>query len=608
MCLYQTANSAGLPEEAGAGAEVMWRTCIRRAIALLALLWTVPFGLYPSMATPGEGATDGPAMLVPVRVRPEVQKAAEQREYSQGWSHHSIYVDKNLIPMPARERQLLRLPPGAAFTSLTGSTSGSCVVVGVTSARGSSLSEVRGSPQIGESRVLLDASALGEDLWCGQPASQSPNGRWLLVTVRPGRGKLFGAGPPEAKTAVAARRAPGTLYLLDCTQEHAPLVVEPECLLAAAAWSLSGDKVACTLRLDDGWTVALVTPPSAEQRVVLRRPAQAAWSLDGNRLHLFSGEWDGVTEVVCDLESGELESAGSRGVRARMSMDAVWSEDRSIAAWIDADGDCACIGIGTAEEMVRLAPAPTGIDRLLGWSWGGQLLAYRDPDGGVQITSGTRSKEIFECITAVYDSFPRSKRRADGEGALTLGTTFTPVRIGDEDLSGWARTAEGPCLVYTASGSQEPAHLSAVYFREETLLGLDIDLTKDLAEEHIKTLCESHLNTVEMTIRLYAADHDGRYPPHASGPDLEKDLEEYGPSRCFMGSAFAPDEYRVRLLYPGGTREEVLRKAAELGETHIPLLELRETDGRVFHIYTDGWVWMTLPNGVVERINTLDRE
>ncbi len=428
------------------------------------------------------------------------------------------------------------------------------------------------------------------------------------MTVRAGREKLFGAGPPDAENAVAARHAPGTLYLLDCTQERPPSVVQPDCLLAAAAWSLSGDDVACTLSLEDGWAVTLVIPPSGEQRVLLTRPAQAAWSVDGRRLRLFSLECDQVTEVVYDPESGELEFVGSGGTRARASTESMWAGDRSILAWTEPFGDGTSIDLATADASIRRAPAAGGVDRLLGWSCGGELLAYRDRKGGLQLSSGTRSETTFQSIRATWSAFPRSKRLPQEEGGMTLGTTFTPVRIGEEDLVGWARTAEGPCLVYTASGSQEAAHLSAVYFWKKTLLELGIDLSKDLGEEHIKLICDSHLDAVGTAIRRYAADHGGRYPPHASGPNLVKDLQKYGDMTVYMGSAFAPDEYVVRLLYPGGTREEVLREAAELGETDLPLLELREGDGRVFHMYTGGDVWMTRPNGAREPINMLGRE
>jgi len=172
---------------------------IRRAVVLIAVLWFVALGLCGDTGQAGEEAVESKPGMVLVPQPPEHRRMMEQYEYMQGWSNGDIYVDENVVPSPERERQLLELPPRAVFTALADRPCGPSAVVGATSAGDSSLTEVWVSPEGRSGRVLLESSALGEDMWFGEPTSQSPGGRWLLVTVRPGRGNLFEDGPPRQR-------------------------------------------------------------------------------------------------------------------------------------------------------------------------------------------------------------------------------------------------------------------------------------------------------------------------------------------------------------------------------------------------------------------------
>ncbi len=521
--------------------------------------------------------------------------------YVRQWSHSYLYVSESVLLAPSREDVLLSAGlAGSVFTALASHTCGGTVVLALTSAGRSDLTALSIAAEQGNSRVLCDSSTLGEDLWFGDAMSLSLDGRWLLATVRPGRGELFGGGAPDPETLKRAAKLTGTVYLIDCLGLEAPRAVGEGGRLLSAAWSPAGGKVACELERPGEATVMVLNAETGQQWVAADRRAYAVWSIDGEELRLLPVDGNGRAGAVWSARSGECRSDQSSGIPFGADSDHVWSEDRSMVAWVEQDGEAEKIGIGTATRPIRTMPA-AGVGRLLGWSCGGQILAYADEAGSLQLCSGAGSDAALRMIEA--SGPPRSKHHRDRPGGLTLATSYSPVKLAGA-AAAWARDANGLALVYVVADADRRQSLAVLRFKTFTLNEIGVDLSQGLREQTIRQVADSNLITVYMAVRLYAQDHGGRYPPHASGHELAKDLEAYGNLARSMGSAYAPDEHRVQLLYPGGTRQDVLRDAAEAGQEHGAVLELRGDDGLVFHMYSDGGVWMTPPNGMQEVVSS----
>jgi hypothetical protein len=237
------------------------------------------------------------------------------------------------------------------------------------------------------------------------------------------------------------------------------------------------------------------------------------------------------------------------------------------------------------------------------------LLGYVDGDHQVQFASGTRNDTDLRAVLQAIPARSKGQGNTDSRpGGLTLMTTFSPIRLNSAEpiMAAWAQGTEGPCIIWVDVSPEGGQLVSMLAFQRTTLADVGIDLTPDLREQYILGKCDANLTTVGMAVRLYARDHDGRCPPHSTGPALVEDLQGYVQSTRFFGSAYAPDEMRLRLLYPGATRSEILAEAARNGEVHVPWLELRGDDDLMFYQYTDGSVRVLRADGREEIVSSWD--
>jgi hypothetical protein len=557
-----------------------------------------------------------PPGVIPVPMPPGMADHMRHARYVQSWSHAWLYFSSSVLLSPYRETTLLSLPPGEGLiTGLASTPCGDVLAYALTRENDSRL--MLTSVDEGEGlrpRVVHQARNLGGDQWLHEPMSLSPNKGWLLVTASAGRREMLTRGSAvDCEQQGRFSERPGSLWLVDCTAQDAPRRLSEDCRLLSCAWAPSGGKAVCELQAyaDGEVSVVLFDLQSGRQKVLASGKAHASWSTDGRQVRLLRAHNGRSQTLIYDLKSQAFHAEDGASLPYELADDLVWSSDGAIVAWAERRGSDSLIQIATATSLVRTASAAAGVARLLGWSCGGELLAYVDVEGGLQFCSGTRSDAELRRIKAVRPARPQlsASEREHPEG-LGLETTYSPIGIDSPErvMAAWRRGAAGPCLVYVDFHPEGRQSMSALTFKCLTLRDLGIDPSRDLRRQVIMDVCDSHLITISVAIRLYADEHEGRCPPHATGPELAEDLDPYlgGRAARHMGSAYAPDEFRMRLLHPGGTIDEFRRMAKEQGVSAIPLLELRGDDGYMFHWYTDGSVRAITPEGQTETVSSWD--
>jgi hypothetical protein len=71
----------------------------------------------------------------------------------------------------------------------------------------------------------------------------------------------------------------------------------------------------------------------------------------------------------------------------------------------------------------------------------------------------------------------------------------------------------------------------------------------------------SHIGAIAHALRRYAADHDGRLPPAAAGPQLEAELGPYLDYPGQLHKLDSPGEVGIRLHSPGSTLTDIAEAA-----------------------------------------------
>ncbi|MFB3880703.1 MAG: hypothetical protein ACE149_05540 [Armatimonadota bacterium] len=434
--------------------------------------------------------------------------------------------------------------------------------------------------------------------WWGAPAYLSPDKRWLLCTVS----ALLGGAAEGSPAPSAAYDSSGAteLWLLDCAGEEPSRPVPIGGSAQRCFWSPSGRYAVLDVSgPPTGRSVVLLDASSGRVDVLTPHSGSAIWSAESS-------------EVLVCLETGQqLRFAVREGAVNGMAdlswaepvpRSAVWSNDGTAAAWTE-EGGSELIFLRGARRWAVAAPPP--VLRVLAWSPGGEVVAYVDTAGALQFRTSVSDVRVIERIRAAAPPGRRGDHGSTMGIALSAHDTSLTVRSPENLMGAWTRLPQGPCFVWVepSDGGQR---MRSVLFRYGTLGDIGIDPTGDIRRQIIKRYCDGNLITVGMAIRLYADDHDGRFPPHETGPSLVGDLEPYLGPHMPYGSAYAPDDMRVRLLYPGATRDEVLSQAAEAGQTQVPLLELQGDDGLTFYQLTDGSVQMVRPDGGTEMVSSWD--
>lgn len=561
------------------------------------------------------GDRELPPGLVGVPVPPEAEETLAHAQYQENWSHGWLYFSNSILLSPYRHEELFSLSPAqGVITGLASSPCGSSFIYALTNEAGSRLVRTYLEPMV--SRQIAYLGDPDQDLCFCDPMCLSPNRRWLVATVSGPRDALIGEwsqiadepekGPQDHRAGV---------WLIDCAGQQPPRALLASTRLLSCTWAPSGQSAVCEVESDRGEDprVLLLDPDTRAVKKLADGRGHAVWSLDGQQLRVYPCSGSSGEIVVHTVGTQDQEIRHAPNPVSQVPEEALWSSDGGVVAWREHRDSETVIQIRTASRMERTAPAEAGVKRLLGWSCGGELLAYVDAEGGLQLCSGTRFEAEFSRITATAPPRPKpTPGRPERPGGLALQTTYSPIKIDSPErlMAVWVRAGEARCLVYVDSEPGGAQSVSALTLKCLTLQDLGIDPRGDLRKQIIKGTCDGHLITIGMVIRLYAEDHEGRYPPHATGPQLIEDLEPYlaagpQPSRCF-GSAYAPNEIRMRLLHPGATREEVLAKAEEMAVDRLPLLELRGDDGYTFFYYTDGSVWMIAPDGEMEVVSEWD--
>jgi hypothetical protein len=434
--------------------------------------------------------------------------------------------------------------------------------------------------------LVAAASGLSKDLWFHEPMTIAPGNRWLIVVGSEGREALFpaSAGTAEANTA-AFREYAGDLWLIDCSRLCQPRRVMRGVRLLSCCWAPSGRYVVCEVQggTDGDVHTVILEVENGEVLRILEGHGHAVWQADSRKVKIFRATSDPAEVVTYDVATRESCIQRSTGPWVDFLQGVVWSDDGSAGARHDERGGHAMIQIGDMSGRLRMAPAPTGATRLLGWSHGAELLAYLSRDNAVHFCVGTTSVADYDRLVATMPPPPISAT-GDATQGFAMQTSDSPVKVSSATqlIAGWTLDSDGPCLLYVDAPDCRGQRIRALAFKRMSLADLGVDLRQDLREQIVRETCTLNLEAVSHALRRYAADHDGYLPPHATGMELAEHLEGYLGDSSRLGSAYAPNEIRARLLRPGENLKQLenMLRGGQLDE--IAVAELRGDDGFMF--------------------------
>jgi hypothetical protein len=516
--------------------------------------------------------------------------------YEQQWKPQRLFQSANAVFIPWAHAEFARVPsPSAVITGLASAPSGGDVVYALSDASGSSLmSAAMDGTGPRPKRLATAESVAGEDAWFHGPMSLSPDGRWLLTCVGANRHVALGSPSAEAQGAQAVE---GELWLIDCAKLLPPRRLLGSISPASYAWAPSAKYAVCVAQARQ----------SAERRVVLIEPEGGdTWEGAAGAGHAV---WSIDQKVTVYQYGSELPSIALHGTHAApagvtvetrslsgIAADALWSYDGRMGAWVErAEGRETIRLRGLSGPGRDVSPA-AGARCLLGWSQDSELLAYLGRDGGVYVCVAQPNARELEDILAVL---PEMAGQESIRSAHGFETRESPVKLQSpsaEAVATWVQTAvdfpdmaaSGPCLIYAEGEPGKGYTLYALTFARYTTGGAD-DPRKLTSAQIDALFTRGNLAVVHQALEKYAQDHDGKLPPHETGPELAKDLEGYLDYRGALSSAHAQDEIRVRLLHPGASLNDLVTEARSMGEESqgVSLLEMQGDKDYLFVLYLD---------------------
>jgi len=452
--------------------------------------------------------------------------------YWNNWHLFVVHLPVGLVTVPAAE---------GAVTGLATARSVGLLAIASASAKGSSV-QLAWVDQIGAIRRVAGADA-GSDRWYRDPMSLSPDKRWLLVMKAEGRAAALAASREGEVVRLVPSR--GDICLVDCTGESDEAVLLSDAELLSCAWSADGELATCTVQIagEPSPTVVVLDTRLESAKRLTRGGAPPAGQESGKAAAQFT------PSVSDSLAAHAITREGAEGIE-----------------------------ISDANGRTRLSPAPAGVERILGWSAGEQLLAYVGRDGSLYLCTGVVTDAEYEAlmscgISGAGDS-PGELRESFG-----LETRKSPlkVRLGEHPMSAWGSTAEGPFLAYVEI---EPEAQTAKVLKLErmSLADLGIDPRADIQAQIAEQALMTQLVALRYVLPKYAADHDGKLPQDASGPKLEADLAPYLSPPTRLRRASSPEEVAVELMQPGAALKDIREEAQRSPGRPIELARVVEKD------------------------------
>jgi hypothetical protein len=506
--------------------------------------------------------------------------------YREDWLPFILYLSESALFMPESHAELFNLTQGQGLIGgLTSAPCGDLVIYALTNGAGSQLMGITTAMQ--QSGPFADAAAIGDDAWFHDPMSLSPGGRWLLVTASSKRREMLAAraaASAEASDSFAAY--PGDVWLVDCAKLLPPRRIASDSHMSYCSWAALGGLAVCQLasRASDATEpkAVLLDAESAELKPLGEGHVQAAWSGGGTTLRLLRAAAEGTELLEFDLSAGGSASPRSKRVLSwEFPKDAVWSHDGTIGAYVwERDGQTGVSLVDTSGSTREVQFRP-GVRRLLDWSCRGELLAYLGDDGCLHFCTGAVSTASYERLASIVPT-PPGVTPSFREGCA-LETSKSPVTIvSAAPAAAWAEGKPGPCLIYVDTPSKGQQTIYKLCFKQTSLQDFGIDPRGNVRAQIIRELSLSNLRQVTMALLLYAREHQGRLPPHATGKELVEDLKQYR-SPLIMSSPYGGGEMRVVLLLAGQNLNELKPE----DRSKIPMAELWSDDGRLFVAYAD---------------------
>lgn len=525
-------------------------------------------------------------------------KVVSRRRFAAAWDPIVIYYrESELFSVASLEHLRSFARPQEVISGLATTPGAGTLVLALTGPDGSRI-EVRHTLK-GSPAAIASADDIAPDVWLRHPLYLSPNKRWLLVTAARDRDRTF---PPWLSgESIEWRPDDADVYLVDATGTESPRLLLSSTVVTSCLWSPAGDRAVCTVDAGDGSLFLLVDAVAGTSRRIARGTGAAEWDPATETVRVLL---DGGILVTYDLRTGEVEQdyAATPG---GPSADEVRSAYGEVCARLIRRGDGDVIRISRGSGHVRLAEAPTGVERLLGWSAGGKLLAYLGGDGTIRLCSGAASLAEYEGLMRCAAALGVGQTIWDSFG---FQTRSSPLQIAPDRLLlwGWGRTEDGPFLVYVAAGDQQ--QLAALRLsRATSLASLGLDVEGDLCRQLAQEMVQEEMAGFHDVLRRYVDDHEGKLPHASEGPELHAALAAYAHGSEGVWSGLPAG---LRLLRPDASWSDLEAEAKTQPEAPVRIAELaRESAGTCWLVvvytgaafeYPDGGSFQILDDVMVD--------
>lgn len=520
---------------------------------------------------------------------PKRRKERKMARFASTWKPFFFYLNDSALFSPLSLEEVAGpLAPGQRITALAAASGGRTLAYAVTE-RDESVILLQDLDQ-GVRQALVRASQLSPGLWFHDPASMSPDRRWLLVAASGGLSPELMSQEGAMETA---ENAAGDVWLLDCTSQTPPRRVLSQQQIRSFAWSPDGKRAVCQVSpAPSGQTSAkllLLETQSGETHQLpvaeLDHLAQVAWMADGSEILLLPEPGRGEDGISYHLGSGKL-TRFALGVPQVGNAEGLWSPDGTRAALLSRESDSPALRLLRQTGGGRTCATPQGASSLLGWSDCAQLLAYLSEEGALSFCSGAVDEGDYARLISAHpaellvhdESRPGPYKSAREHISLdTISSPLKPVLSAHPRLV-WLTTEDGPCLVYLEAGEQGET-LRALRFRRMSLVDLGLDPRGDLRAQIIRQEFNERMVALDNALTAYVRAHDGNLPSHSEGKELQEELRPYLRD---PGGLFGGEKTRLRLLIYGVNVKELLPKLQDGGRIRVAELH---SDGQECVVY-----------------------
>jgi len=528
---------------------------------------------------------------------PSMRKTRKVHRFASTWRPYYLYLSESCLFAPLALDQIVSTnSPRQRITALASTPAGDTVLYAITGPEKSTLFSRR--VDRGPDRAVARATEIAPEAWFRNPASLSPDKRWLLIIVSENREQaMLSWGETSDGTRPGFLPAAGDLWLLDLTGQERPRRLLQAVVVDLHAWAPSGQRVVCRVKrsltqagpADDvvlcdaltGTIHSLPVPAPASY-------VKAAWTVDGAEIRFQPQSWQDADIVSYQVEGGVVSHLTGGGLHVS-SPDAVWSPDGRRVAMVETQTPHLTITLLGPRGASRKAATPSGVRKVIGWSDESQLLAYLAADGTLALCVGATDESEYERFLSAYppqylirnESRPGPYKSVREE--ICLDTFASPVK---PDLSEplrftWTRPADGPCLIYVETTDQGEA-IQALRFLKLSLLDLGLDPHGDVRAQLVRQIFEQRMCALDNALSAYVRAHDGNLPSHPEGKGLQEELKPYlaDPGELFGDPIWG--EAHVHVL-PTGLNVKVLLRQLEV-ERRVKVAELK-SDGLECAVY-----------------------